>query len=92
MKRLILTLFICCFVYSFSLYSQTFKFDKNKLEPINSSMSIEKFKGKDVVKVIKDPTVTEFDEPTFTKLKGVEFKNGTIEVKGTTQKRSAWRI
>ena len=36
--------------------------------------------GKDVVKVIKDPTVTEPDEPTFAKLKDIEFKNGTIEV------------
>jgi hypothetical protein len=44
-------------------------------------MSIEKFMGKDVVKVIKDPTVTESDEPTFAKLKGIDFKNGTIEVK-----------
>ena len=81
MKRLILTLFIWCFVYSFSLYSQTFRFDKNKLEAINVSMSIEKFMGKAVVKVIKDSTVKEFDEPTFTKVKGIDFKNGTIEVK-----------
>jgi hypothetical protein len=44
-------------------------------------MSIEKFMGKAVVKVIKDSTVKEFDEPTFTKLKGIDFKNGTIEVK-----------
>jgi hypothetical protein len=44
-------------------------------------MSIEKFMGKEVVKVIKDSTVTEVDEPTFVKLKGIEFKNGTIEVK-----------
>jgi hypothetical protein len=64
-----------------SLYSQTFKFDKNKLEAINSSISIEKFMGKEVVKVIKDSTVLESDQPTFTKLKGIEFKNGTIEIK-----------
>jgi len=37
--------------------------------------------GKEVVKVIKDSAVTEFDEPTFAKLKGLDFKNGTIEVK-----------
>jgi hypothetical protein len=68
MKRLVLTLFTCCFVCSFSLYSQTSKFDKNKLEAVNVSMSIEKFMGKEVVKVIKDSAVKEFDEPTFTKL------------------------
>jgi len=63
------------------LYSQTFKFDKNKLEAINSSISIERFMDKDAVKVIKDSAVKEFDEPTFAKLKGIDFNNGTIEVK-----------
>ncbi|MEQ1675269.1 MAG: hypothetical protein ABL876_01130 [Chitinophagaceae bacterium] len=57
------------------------KFDKNKLEAVNVSMSIEKFMDKEVVKVIKDSTVTEVDEPTFVRLKGLDFKNGTIEVK-----------
>ena len=37
--------------------------------------------GKDVVKVIKDSNLVEVDEPTFSKLKSIEFKNGTIEVK-----------
>lgn len=81
MKRLIFTLFIWCFVCSFSLYSQTFKLDKNKIEAVNSSMSIEKLMGREVVKVIKDSAVTEVDVSTFAKLKGIEFKNGTIEVK-----------
>jgi hypothetical protein len=81
MKALKLLPFIYCFVCSFSLNSQIIKFDKNKLEAVNISMSIEKFMGKDVVKVIKDATVTESDAPTFAKLKGIDFKNGTIEVK-----------
>ena len=80
MKRRLSILSICCFVCSFSLHSQTFNLDKNKFAAVNSSMSIEKFMGKDVVKVIKDPAVTEFDAPTFAKLNGIEFKNGTIEV------------
>lgn len=80
MKSLILTFSIWCFACSSTLYSQTFKFDKNKLEAVNVSMSIEKFMGKEVVKVIKDSTVNQPDAPTFTKLKGVAFKNGTIEV------------
>jgi hypothetical protein len=71
---------ICCFGCSSSIYSQIFKFDKNKLEAVNVSMSIEKFMGKEVVKVVKDSAVTEFDEPTFAKLIGLDFKNGTIEV------------
>ena len=81
MKHLVSIVFGCCFVCSISLYSQTFKFDKNKLEAINSSMSIEKLMGKEVVKVIKDSTVQGSDLPTYAKLKGIEFKNGTIEVK-----------
>ena len=81
MKRLILILFFWSFLCSFTLYSQTFKFDIARLEAINSSMFIEKLKDKEVVKVIKDSTVTEVDEPTFIKLKDIEFKNGTIEVK-----------
>jgi hypothetical protein len=44
-------------------------------------MSIEKLMGNEVVKAIKDSSVKDVDEPTFVKIKGVNFKNGTIEVK-----------
>lgn len=81
MKILTLALFIGCLACSSRLYSQVFKFDKNKLEAVNASMSIEKLMGKDVVKVIKDSTVDQPDAPTFARLKGIAFKNGTIEVK-----------
>src|SRR5262249_10321942 len=63
------------------LYSQTVKLDKDKLEAVNISMSVETLMGKQVVKLIKDSSVKEFDEPTFAKVKGVDFKNGIIEVK-----------
>ena len=66
---------------SMTSYSQTVKFDSNRLEAVNVSMSIEMLKGKEVVKVIKDSSVKEYDEPTFVKIKGSNFKNGTIEVK-----------
>jgi hypothetical protein len=74
------TLIVLLLLGSTSLHSQAFKFDKKNLEAVNVSLSLEKLKGKDVVKVIKDPTVREPDEPTFVKIKGVEFINGTIEV------------
>lgn len=61
-------------------HSQTIKWDKNGLEPINVTMSIEQLKGKETVRVIKDSTVKEVDEPTFVKVTGTDFKNGTIEV------------
>ncbi len=81
MKNIIVTIFITCFACSSALYAQSIKFDKNKLEAVNVSMSIEKLMGKEVVKVIKDSTVNFADAPTFVKLKGTAFKNGTIEVK-----------
>ncbi|WP_155975840.1 hypothetical protein [Daejeonella oryzae] len=31
--------------------------------------------------ISKDSTIKEFDEPTFVKIRGVNFKNGTIQVK-----------
>ena len=36
--------------------------------------------GKDALRVIKDTTMKEADEPTFAKLKEIDFSNGTIEV------------
>lgn len=36
--------------------------------------------GQNVIKVIMNPDVKIFDEPTFVKLKDFDFKNGTIEV------------
>lgn len=68
-------------ILSMISYSQTIKLDSNRLEAVNVSMSIEKLMGKEVVKAIKDSSVKEVDEPTFVKIKGVNFKNGTIEVK-----------
>lgn len=68
------------FVSSSDLYSQTFKFEKSKLEAVNVLMSFEKLIGKEVVKVIKDSAIKQFDEPTFAKIKGSDFKNGSIEV------------
>jgi len=75
-----LTLISCFLLASITLHSQVYKLDQNGLEAINVSTSIEKFMGKDVVKVIKSPDVIAVDEPTFAKIKGVELRNGTIEI------------
>jgi hypothetical protein len=37
--------------------------------------------GRHAMKIVKDPAVKEFDEPTFARIRGLEFANGTIEVK-----------
>ena len=81
MKIFKLTFIICCLTGSINLYSQAIKLIKEKLEAVNVSMSIEKLAGIQVVKVVKDSSVKESDQPTFTKLTGVDFKNGTIELK-----------
>jgi hypothetical protein len=81
MKKNLLILFVCCFINSLQLQAQFFKFDTSKLKAVNVSMGVEKMMGKQVVKVIKDSSVTAVDEPTFVKVKGIELNNGTIEVK-----------
>ncbi|OAM88940.1 hypothetical protein OH491_19535 [Termitidicoccus mucosus] len=48
---------------------------------IHVAMKPGEISGKPVLVVTKDPAITAFDEPTFVKLAGREFRNGTIEVK-----------
>ena len=80
MKPLLFAI-LACLHLTVSLYSQKIKLDTNNLEAVNVYMSIEKLMGIEVVKAIKDSSVKEADEPTFVKIKGINFKNGTIEVK-----------
>jgi hypothetical protein len=80
MKILKFAIFICCIPGAGNLHSQVVKLDKSGLEAVNVYMSMEKLMSKETVRVIKDSTVKNFDEPTFARLKGIEFKNGTIEV------------
>jgi len=63
------------------LHSQTVQLNVEKLQKVNVSTSMETLKGKQVVKLIKDSSIKKFDEPTFAKVTGVDFKNGIIEVK-----------
>ena len=53
---------------------------KDKLDAVGVVMSLETLDKKSVVKVSKDPAMTNADEPTYVKLKGTDFKDGTIEV------------
>ena len=76
-------LFVLCFTFVIAkgLTAQSIKVTKNTVEPVNVLMKIEKTDGRDVVRIIKDSSIREFDEPTFVRIKGVNFKNGIIEVK-----------
>ncbi|MBS1811505.1 MAG: hypothetical protein JST84_25310 [Acidobacteria bacterium] len=81
MKRIILLLIACLIIGIPPVYSQIVKLDIAKLQAVSVFVSSAKIMKKDTIRVIKDPAVKEFDEATFAKLKGVNFKNGTIEVK-----------
>ncbi len=61
--------------------AQSVDLTKTKLNANRVYLSVERLDKKDVVKVAKDSTIKEVDEPTFVKLQGVVFKDGTIEVK-----------
>jgi hypothetical protein len=74
-------LFIIGILLSINSYAQTIRLDTNRLEAVNVSISIEKLMGSEVVKAIKDSSVKESDEPAFVKIKGINFRNGIIEVK-----------
>ena len=81
MKIFRFTLSFCCLLFSINLYSQAIKLDKSSVEPVHVYMSIETLTGKEVVRVIKDSAVKDNDAPSYAKIKGVEFKDGTIELK-----------
>src|SRR5436189_3355293 len=81
MRNILITAISCFFIYATKLHAQSIRLDKSNTEPFSVSMTVEKVGGKEVIKVIKDSTIKEFDEPTFVRIKGISFKNGTIEVK-----------
>ncbi|MEQ1587077.1 MAG: hypothetical protein ABL895_14415 [Cyclobacteriaceae bacterium] len=63
-----------------AVLAQPIDFTKATLAANKVYMSVEKLGKKMVVKVAKDSTVKEVDEPTFVKLQGIDFKDGSIEV------------
>jgi hypothetical protein len=77
-KSLLITFLL---LFETGLYAQSISLNKNTCIPYKVTMSIEKLAGKDVIKVIKDSSVKDADEPTFVKIDGINFKNGIIEVK-----------
>ncbi|MBC7947776.1 MAG: hypothetical protein H7Y42_07850 [Chitinophagaceae bacterium] len=66
---------------SIDTYSQKIRLDANTIEAVNVYMAMDRAMGREVLKVIKDSAVKKADEPTYVKIRGVNFKNGTIEVK-----------
>jgi Domain of Unknown Function (DUF1080) len=79
MKNFILAFSVV--LLTISLQAQSVKLVRNNLVANQVYMSLEKLDGEEVLKVIKDSTVEKVDEPTFVKIKDLDFENGTIEVK-----------
>jgi len=78
MNKLIL---IAAIALSINSNAQKIRLDSNKLEAVKVFMATGRLMGNEAVRVIKDSSVKKADEPTFVKIKGINFKNGTIEVK-----------
>jgi hypothetical protein len=66
---------------STNLFAQNLNLNIKDLEANKTFISFVKMERKEVLKVLIDTTIATFDEPTFVKIKDMDFKNGTIEVK-----------
>jgi hypothetical protein len=80
MKSIVLSFINCFVILAGDLHAQSIRFDKNNFEAVNVYASVEKQGAREVIRVMKDSMVKEADEPTFAKIKGINFINGTIEV------------
>jgi hypothetical protein len=88
MKKIALCALIA--LCAINAFSQELEFQKQRFEVKNVTASIAKLNGENVIKVERDLKALPFDtarlegtvdEPTYVKLKGVDFENGTIEFK-----------
>ena len=81
MKNIFLAAIWSFVLFTNNIYAQSIRLDKKNIEAVHVYVSSEIQLGKEVIRVIKDSNVKEVDEPTFVKLKGIHFRNGSIEVK-----------
>ncbi|RYZ53883.1 MAG: hypothetical protein EOP49_06360 [Sphingobacteriales bacterium] len=81
MKRILFGTVAYLVMVSVTLHAQKVELSEKRLQTVGVSMSLEKEKGRKAARVVKDTMVKEFDEPTFVRIKGIDFTSGTIEVK-----------
>ncbi len=81
MKSIQLALVSSLLLGSTNVNGQAIKLNQDRLVPNQVSMSFERIMGKEALRVVKDSTIQKVDEPTFVRLNGIDFTNGTIEVK-----------
>lgn len=63
-----------------NLLAKRVKREKGNLRANQVSMSFESIGDKKVLKVIKDSIIKAVDEPTFVRVKDIDFQDGIIEV------------
>lgn len=73
-------LFLFSIALTCQISGQEINLDQENLIPNKVYMTRDKIDGREVVKVSKDSTVKEADEPTFVRIKNIDFKDGVIEV------------
>ncbi|HLO43362.1 MAG TPA: hypothetical protein VK175_03445 [Leadbetterella sp.] len=78
-KKLII-LFTTTFL-PINVLAQNIKMSKENLEANQVHLSFIKMGGEDLVKVAADTSIKGTDEATIVKIKGTDFKNGSIEIK-----------
>ena len=67
--------------FQFSLFSQKIKMEARQFKAVHVSLSDVKLNGKPVIRITKDDSIKDFDQPTYARLIGTGFHNGKIEVK-----------
>lgn len=79
-QQIIMIINILMFV-TFNIKSQNVNLIDDNLEAINVIFSTQKLDEENAIKIVKDPKITAFDEPTYVKIKNFSFGTGTIEIK-----------
>ncbi len=75
------SLILVFLLITLTINAQKISLESKRLIASQVTMSLEKFQGKDVVRVVKDASVKEVDEATFVRIKDLDFKDGAIKVK-----------
>lgn len=81
MKSILLGFVSYLIIGSANLYAQQIRLGEDQLQAVGVSMKLDRVKGRKAVRVVKDTSIKEVDEPTFVKIRDIDFSSGTIEVK-----------
>lgn len=80
-KQIIITVLCAGLFFNAIAQTQKIQLSNANLTPHFTEMSVRKLVGENIVRVVKSPKVIKVDEPTYVKINGLNFKNGTIELK-----------